>query len=266
MSGTCEGATVTDLSEALFTQCLRLADDHLVLGHRISEWCGHAPMLEEDLAMPNMGLDLIGQARALYQLAGAIEAERTGSGRDEDAFAYFRSEREFSNLLLVERPNGDFAHTMLRHLYFSAFAHPYWTRAAGSTDPRFAAIAAKAEKEAAYHVRHAGEWVIRLGDGTEESAARMADAVAALHPFTAEMFETDAVTDTLAAAGAAPDPAEIRADWDRTIAHVFDQAFLTAPDVRWPQTGGRAGRHSEDLGHMLAVMQSVARAHPGAVW
>jgi len=155
---------------------LRLADDHLILGHRLSEWCGHAPMLEEDLAMPNMALDLIGQARALYAYAAEVE----GKGRSEDDFAYLRREREYRNCLLAERPNGDFAHTMLRQLIFAAFMEPMWRAMAASSDETLAAIAAKAVKEVAYHIRHAGEWVVRLGDGTEESARRMKAAAVAL--------------------------------------------------------------------------------------
>jgi ring-1,2-phenylacetyl-CoA epoxidase subunit PaaC len=165
--------------QALVVFVLRMADDHLILGHRLSEWCGHAPMLEEDLAMPNMALDLIGQARALYQHAAVLE----GSGRTEDDFAYLRREREFANCMMVERPNGDFAHTMLRQLYFAAFMEPMWKGMLGSSDPQLAGIAAKAVKEVAYHIRHAGEWVIRLGDGTDESASRMREAVDQLAPY-----------------------------------------------------------------------------------
>jgi ring-1,2-phenylacetyl-CoA epoxidase subunit PaaC len=155
-----------------------LGDDHLVLGHRLSEYCGHAPMLEEDLALPNMGLDMLGQARALYSYAGELE----GRGRTEDDIAYLRTDREYGNCLLVERPNRDFAHTMLRQLYFAAFMEPFWQATLASTDETLRGIAGKAVKEVAYHIRHAGEWVIRLGDGTEESARRMQEAVKALHP------------------------------------------------------------------------------------
>lgn len=250
------------LSDALFEQLLRLADDCLILGHRVSEWCGHAPMLEEDLALPNMGLDLIGQARALYTHAGEIE----GKGRDEDALAYLRADREYRNLLLVERPNGDFAHTMLRQLYFAAFMEPYWRDAAASADATLAGIAGKAVKEMAYHVRHSGEWVIRLGDGTEESARRMADAVDALTSYAAEMFETDTVTDALAAAGILPDPSTLRGEWERTIDMVFAQAKLNRPDVDYPQLGGRAGLHGEELGFILAELQYMQRAYPGLAW
>ncbi|WHZ36249.1 1,2-phenylacetyl-CoA epoxidase subunit PaaC [Sagittula sp. MA-2] len=245
-------------TQSLFDAVLELADDHLVLGHRLSEWCGHAPMLEEDLAMPNMALDLIGTARTLYDHAGKLE----GRGRDENALAYLRGEREYRNLLLCERPNGDFAHTMLRQLYFAAFMEPYWRAAVDSSDAVIAGVAGKAVKEMAYHIRHAGEWVIRLGDGTEESARRMADAVSALHIYTGELFEQGAAEWQ----AALPSRAAVRPSWEAVIGEVFSQAGLSAPEVSYPQTGGRRGVHGEALGHMLAEMQSVHRAHPGAVW
>ena len=242
----------------LFDAVLELADDHLVLGHRLSEWCGHAPMLEEDLALPNMALDLIGTARSLYDYAGQIE----GKGRDEDALAYLRGERDYRNLLLVERPNEDFAHTILRQLYFAAFMHPYWEAAAQSRDAVIAGVAGKAVKEMAYHIRHAGEWVIRLGDGTEESARRMADAVEALSIYVDELFEEGAGGDV----EVLPERAALRAVWTQTINQIFAQAGLTFDPSPFPQTGGRLGRHGEGLGHLLAEMQSVHRAHPGATW
>ncbi len=247
---------------ALFDYLLRLADDHLILGHRLSEWCGHAPMLEEDLAMPNMGLDMIGQARALYAYAAEVE----GKGRTEDDLAFLRAEREYRNLLLVERPNGDFAQTMLRQLYFTAFMRPFWEATLTSTDAPLAGIAGKAVKEVTYHIRHSGEWIIRLGDGTQDSARRMQDAVGELAPYTAELFEADAVTDAMAAAGIAPDPASLRPAWDATIAEVFREALLNQPDTAYPYSGGRKGLHGECLGHLLAEMQYLQRAHPGATW
>ena len=246
----------------LVTFLLRLADDHLILGHRLSEWCGHAPMLEEDLAMPNMALDLIGQARALYAYAAELE----GKGRSEDDFAYLRREREYLNCLMVERPNGDFAHTMLRQLYFAAFMEPMWRGMMRSSDETLAAIAAKAVKEVAYHIRHAGEWVIRLGDGTEESAARMRDAVATLAPYLDELFETDAVSDEIAEAGIAPDPATLRAEFDRTIGGIFAEAGLEIAKPAYAQTGGRTGRHGEAMGFLLTELQYMQRTFPGAVW
>ncbi|RBI85468.1 phenylacetate-CoA oxygenase subunit PaaI [Rhodosalinus halophilus] len=244
---------------ALFEALLELADDHLVLGHRLSEWCGHAPMLEEDLALPNMALDLIGTSRTLYTYAGEVE----GAGRDEDALAYLRDEMEYRNCLLVERPNGDFAQTMLRQLYFAAFMEPYWKAALESPDETVRGIAGKAVKEMAYHIRHAGEWVIRLGDGTEESARRMQEAVEELHRYTDELFHSSA-----AARGvdALPDRAAIRPEWDRVIGEIFAEARLEIPQVPFPQQGGREMQHGEALGHMLAEMQVTHRAHPGAVW
>ena len=243
---------------ALFDAVLELADDHLVLGHRLSEWCGHAPMLEEDLALPNMALDLIGTARTLYDYAATLE----GQGRSEDDMAYLRGEREYRNLLLCERPNEDFAHTVLRQLYFAAFMKPYWEAALGSSDPVIAGVAGKAVKEMAYHIRHAGEWVIRLGDGTEESARRMKDAVDALHIYVGELFEAGAAEDV----AELPSRAAVEPAWEATIDEIFGHALLSRPVVQYPQTGGRTGRHGEGLGHMLAEMQSVYRQHPGATW
>ncbi|WP_372894147.1 1,2-phenylacetyl-CoA epoxidase subunit PaaC [Rhodosalinus sp.] len=244
---------------ALFEALLELADDHLVLGHRLSEWCGHAPMLEEDLALPNMALDLIGSARTLYTYAGEVE----GKGRDEDALAYLRDEMDYRNCLLVERPNGDFAETMLRQLYFAAFMEPYWKAALESPDETVRGIAGKAVKEMAYHIRHSGEWVIRLGDGTEESARRMQGAVEELHRYTEELFHTSEAARGVAAL---PDRAAMRPEWDRVIGEIFAEARLEIPEVRFPQTGGREMQHGEALGHMLAEMQVTHRAHPGAVW
>ncbi len=248
--------------EALFELLLRLGDDHLILGHRISEWCGHAPMLEEDLSMPNMGLDLIGQARNLYTYAGEVE----GKGRDEDALAYLRLEHDYKNLLLVEQPNGDFAHTMLRQFYFACFMQPFWRQTQTSTDPTIAGIAGKAVKEIAYHVRHCGEWIIRLGDGTEESHRRMSAAVEALHPYTDELFAKDETVDVMVAAGVIPDPELLRGEWDRQVAQVFAAAKLKVPETYWPQSGGRAGRHSEEMGYILADLQFMQRTYPGMTW
>lgn len=246
----------------LVTFLLRLADDHLILGHRLSEWCGHAPMLEEDLAMPNIALDLIGQARTLYQYAGEVE----GKGRSEDDLAFLRLERDYLNCLMVERPNGDFAHTMLRQFYFAAFMHPFWEKAMASEDAMVAGIAAKAVKEVAYHIRHCGEWVIRLGDGTAESTARMQAALTALAPYVDELFESDAVTDAIAEAGIAPSPASLRAPFEATVQPIFAEAFLDAPAAPWAKTGGRQGRHSEAMGFLLAELQYMQRTYPGAMW
>ncbi|MEP0941719.1 MAG: 1,2-phenylacetyl-CoA epoxidase subunit PaaC [Rhizobiaceae bacterium] len=250
------------MGQALANSLIALGDDHLILGHRLSQWCGHAPMLEEDLSMPNMALDLLGQARNLFTYAGELE----GKGRTEDDLAYLRSDRDYKNILLVERPNGDFAHTMLRQLYFAAYMQPFWQAACQSTDSTIAGFAEKAVKEIAYHIRHAGEWVIRLGDGTEESARRMADAVEALHIYTDELFT---VTDDMATCidkGHLPDPQSLRPSWQRTITQIFDEALLEIPEVAFPQEGGRDGRHTEDFGHLLSELQYMQRAYPGMAW
>src|ERR1700730_12101945 len=235
----------------VFDYTLRLADTSLILGHRLSEWIGHAPLLEEELALGNIALDLIGQARALYAYAGTVEA----MGRDEDALAYRRDAGEFRNILLVEQPNGDFAHTIVRQFLYSAFAHPFWGGLARSRDTALAAIAAKAEKEAAYQWRHAGEWLIRLGDGTEESHRRAQQALEDLWFYSGEMFETDAVEGALIATAVAIDPGPIRTQWEATVEGVLREATLRCPVAAWMQSGGRTGRHSEHLGHVLATMQ-----------
>ena len=246
----------------LFVYTLRLADNALVLGHRMSEWVSHGPTLEEDIALGNLGLDLIGQARLLYDYAGAVE----GKGRDQDALAYFRDDRDFRNVLLVEQPNGDFAVTIMRHFFYSAFALPFFRALMKSRDETLASIAAKAEKEMAYHLRHASEWVIRLGDGTDESHARAQAAADELIAYTAELFEADAADQALIEAGIAPDPRVLQPEFMQTLQRIFAEATLEIPKHPYAQTGGRSGRHSEHLSHMLNEMQSLARAHPGAVW
>lgn len=246
----------------LFVYTLRLADTALVLGHRLSEWAARAPTLEEDIALSNLALDLIGQARLFYDYAGKVESR----GRDEDALAYLRDDRDYRNLLIVEQPNGDFAATMVRQFLYAAFAGPYFAALAKSTDATLAAIAAKAEKEMAYHLRHAGEWTIRLGDGTAESRARAQAALDDLAIYIDEFFEVDPIERTLIEKGVAPDPRDIRAKFDATLAHVFEEATLTSPSVKHGQSGGKLGRHTEHLGHLLSEMQSLHRAHPGAVW
>jgi ring-1,2-phenylacetyl-CoA epoxidase subunit PaaC len=246
----------------LFALTLALADDALVLGHRLSEWSGKAPMLEEDIALSNLGLDLIGQARLFYAYAGEIE----GRGRGEDDLAYFRDAAGYRNLLITELEIGDFAHTMARQFLYAAFVHPYFQELATSKDARLAEIAAKAVKEMAYHVRHAAEWVIRLGDGTAESKRRMGDALEELWGYTGEMFEMNAREKALAAAGIVPDRAALQAGWNATVDRVLAEATLERPKDRGMQSGGRAGRHTEALDPMLAEMQVLARQHPGATW
>ena len=245
--------------------CLWLADDQLVLGHRLSEWCGHAPTLEEDLALANMGLDLLGQAREFY----AYAADLLGRDCTEDSLAYLRSERAYRNLLLLEHPNTDFAHTVVRQFYYAAFMTPYWKALTASADERLRAVAAKAEMELAYHLRHSAQWVIRLGDGTDQSARRMRAASAKLYPYTGEMFEVGEVSQRLIDAHIAVSPEPIRAQWDDTVKRVFAQAGLPHPPMPAPapmQTGGRAGLHTEHLGHLLSELQYLQRAYPGAQW
>ena len=241
---------------------LRRADDALILGHRLSEWCGHAPMLEEDMALANMGLDLLGQARELYSYAAKAE----GSDNDEDKFAYLRDVRQYRNLLLVEQPNGDFARTMVRQFLYSAFADLYWRAMTKSRDETLAAIAAKSEKESAYHLRHSSEWIVRLGDGTDESHSRVQAAIDHLWAFTGEMFAVDAAERGLIDKGVAIDNAALRPLWLKTISGVIAEATLTQPTSDWMQQGGRSGRHSEHLGHLLSELQHVQRSFPGLTW
>jgi ring-1,2-phenylacetyl-CoA epoxidase subunit PaaC len=246
----------------LVLYALRRADDALILGHRLSEWCGHAPMLEEDMALANMGLDLLGLARELYSYAAQTE----GKGNDEDKFAYLRDVRQYRNLLLVEQPNGDFAHTIVRQFFYAAFADPYWRAMTKSSDATLAAIAAKSEKESAYHLRHSSEWVIRLGDGTAESHERAQWAIDDLWSFTGEMFETDDSELILIGPRVAIDPAALRAQWLKTVSAVVSEATLALPGTGRMQKGGRSGRHSEHLGHLLSELQSMQRTFPGASW
>jgi ring-1,2-phenylacetyl-CoA epoxidase subunit PaaC len=246
----------------LVLYALRRADDALILGHRLSEWCGHAPMMEEDMALANMGLDLLGQARELYSYAAKVEA----NGNDEDKFAYLRDVRQYRNLLLLEQPNGDFARTMTRQFFYAVFADLYWRAMMNSRDATLAAIAAKSEKESAYHVRHSSEWIIRLGDGTDESHRRAQTAVDDLWAYTGEMFEVDDSERGLIDAGIAVDPAALRPRWLETVSNVLLEATLTLPKSEWMQQGGRSGRHSEHLGHLLSELQSMQRTFPGVTW
>ena len=241
---------------------LRLGDDALVLAQRLSEWSARAPDLEEDLALTNIALDLLGQARALLSRAAELE----GAGRDEDDLAYLRGEREFRNALIVEQPNGDFARTIARQLLFSSYQLGLYDRLCDSTDDVLAGVAAKAVKEVAYHRDHATEWTLRLGDGTEESHRRMQDAVDWTWPLAAELFEHDALAEQLVREEIAVDARELRPAWEHYVGGVLAEATLERPDTAYAPSGGRRGEHSEALGHMLAVMQSVHRSHPGATW
>jgi ring-1,2-phenylacetyl-CoA epoxidase subunit PaaC len=241
---------------------LRLGDDALVLSHRLAEWSSRAPALEEDIALTNIGLDLLGQARSLLTYAGELE----GAGRSEDDLAYLRTENEFTNCQLVEQPNGDFAVTMARLLFFSAYQLELYRRLARSTDATLAGVAAKGVKEVTYHVDHAAGWVIRLGDGTDESHRRMQAGVDRLWPFTHELFEPDEVGGRLAANGAGVDPSDLKPVWDERIVCVLADATLERPADGWRPSGGRRGVHSEHLGFLLAEMQHLHRSYPGATW
>ncbi len=248
---------------ALFEYLLRLGDNTLVLGHRVSEWCGHAPVLEEDIALANTALDLIGQTQMWLGLAGEVE----GAGRSADDLAMLRDVWDFRNLLLVEQPNGDFGQTLMRQCLFDAFHFELLTELTRASDDRIAAIAAKTLKEVTYHLDRSSETVIGLGDGTEESHRRMQAALDLLWPYVGEMFTPDAVDDAMKAAGIAPDLTALRSRFDIRINETLIEATLTKPDSNFAQSGGKTGfRHTEHLGHMLTQMQWLQRAYPGATW
>lgn len=255
-------AEITPMSSSSFDYLVRLGDDRLVLGHRLSEWCGHAPILEEDIALANIALDLIGQATLLLGLAGAAE----GKGRDADALAYLRDAVEYRNALLVELPKGDFAVTIVRQLFFSVFALLQAEALQASVNRDLAGIGSKAVKESRYHVRHSADWVVKLGGGTEESHARAQRAVDDLWRYTGELFLADDVDREASEQGLGVDPSTFERTWQTTMRDVLTRAGLTIPEGLYMQRGGREGKHTEHLGHMLAEMQIVARSHPGASW
>ncbi|WP_068639467.1 1,2-phenylacetyl-CoA epoxidase subunit PaaC [Thauera butanivorans] len=252
---------------------LHLADNAVVLGQRDAEWCGHGPILEEDLALANVSLDLIGQARLLYQLA----ATRMGKGATEDSLAYFRDDTEFRNYTLVELPNHgalvgyaasdrDYATTIVRNFLYSALMVLVWDALQKSPDADLAAIAAKSLKEARYHLHHAADWVVKFGDGTEESHARAQAALDHLFPYTEEFWTPSAIEDAAIASGAVTDVRTLRAAWDAIVADTLAEATLKRPEVRGYVPEGKHGRHSEHLSYLLGEMQGLARAHPGATW
>jgi len=248
--------------DALFEYLLRLGDNALILGHRLSEWCGHSPALEEDLALSNVALDLIGQTQLWLNLAGEIE----GKGRDADKLAYLRDARDFRNVLLVEQPNGDFAVTMARQFYFDAWHYLLLRELTGSKDSRIAEIAAKSLKEVTYHLERSQEWILRLGDGTEESHRRMQAAIDDLWMYTGELFESDEVDRAMVDEGLGPDPATLHEPWLGLVRATAEEATLALPQPGWAQRGGKRGVHSEHLGYILADLQFLQRAYPNATW
>lgn len=256
---------------------LRLADTALILGQRNAEWCGHGPVLEEDIALANMGLDLIGEARLLYTHAAALERALNGRERREDDYAYFRTEREFANYTLVELPHygplagtahssNDYAVTIVRNFLYATLMAHVWSALLRSSDAQLAAIAERSLKETRYHEHHAREWLIRFGDGTDESHRRAQAALDWLMPYTREFFATDAVEQAVVAAGIAPLAAGLEAAWLADVRAALDEATLTLPEPVSHVSTGKLGEHSEHMGYLLAQMQSVAREHPGAHW
>ena len=248
--------------DALFDYLCRLGDDSLILGQRLGEWCGHAPSVEVDLSLANMALDLIGQATHFLNRAGEVE----GRGRDGDKLAFHRDVLDFRNCWLVEQPNGDFAQTMARQFLFSTWQEMLFDRLSASRDETIAAVAAKAVKEVRYHRELSSEWVVRLGDGTEESAARMAAGLDWMWRFVPELFEQDAIAAAMTDAGVGVDPATFRDDYDAAIRAVLAEATLETPRDQRPILGGRRGHHGEHLGHLLCTMQFLPRTYPDATW
>ena len=246
----------------LFELALRLGDSALILGQQVSLWTSNGPTVELDIALQNQALDLIGQARLFLDYAGRLE----GEGRDEDKLAYFRDAHEFRNCLLVEQPNGDFAQTMLRQFLYAAYARGLYAGMEAHGIGELSEIAAKAEREMAYHVRHAGEWVVRLGDGTSESHRRMQAALKALWPYVHELFAADDLDERLVAAGILPAFDALKTEWFETVTAVLERATLELPEDDWQPAGGRQGRHTERLSYILGEMQSLARTHPEARW
>lgn len=247
---------------ALFEYTMRMADDSLILGQRLGEWCGHGPILEEDIALTNISLDLIGQAISLYDFAAELE----GKGRNHDQLAYLRYEHEYKNTLLVEQPNGDFAMTILRQFFFDAFRLPLYEALVQSPVAQIAAIAAKSVKETRYHLKHSSEWVIRLGDGTDESHRRAQDAIDHLWRYTNELFYENEHDFNLHEAGLVPKLDAIQTKWQQTVKDVLTEATLSIPANNWKFDGGREGRHSEHMGYILSDLQYMQRAYPNMEW
>ena len=246
----------------LFQYVVRLGDNALINGQRLAEWCGHGPFVEEDIAMTNTALDLIGRARMLLTYAGEVE----GEGRTEDDLAYFRSEREFRNFQIMELPVGNFAFTMARQFFVDAYDYFYYQALQYSVDSTLSGIAAKTLKECEYHLRHSSEWVLRLGDGTGESHVKIGEAVARVMPFTFEFFDADEIDRTMQVNQIGVDLETIETLWDKKVNSVLKEATLERPELKYIRSGGRQGLHSEHIGYLLAEMQSLPRAMPGQDW
>ncbi len=254
--------TSTAVDTAHLDYVLRLGDSALILGQRLSEWCGHGPVIEEDIALANTALDLIGQARLLLAHAASLE----GQGRDEDALAFRRAEHDYRNFTICELSNRDFGRTILRNFLFAAYQLPLWQALASSSDVQLAAIAGKSSKETRYHLQHAADWTVRLGDGTDESHARMTRALDDLWPYTAEFFAPNATDAAIEGGGIGPSPAQLRPAWEQAVLPVLEVATLQLPAATSFVSRGKDGRHSEHMGHLLAEMQYLQRAYPGATW
>lgn len=259
-------ATTNDLGEEmsmhLFNYMLQLADTSLILAHRLSEWCGHGPILEQDMAMTNISLDLIGETRSLYQYAAELE----GKGRKEDDLAFLRSAVEYKNPLLVEMPNGNFGDTVMRQFLFDTYHYYLLQQLKGCSDMRLAAIAEKSYKEASYHLKWSSEWVIRLGDGTEESKQKIETALDQMFPYTGELFHLSSDEKALVEIGIISDVSLIEMQWNAHVSKVFEAATLQIPQGVYMQKGGKEGKHSEGFGFILSELQYMQRAYPGLQW
>lgn len=249
-------------NKALLEYVLRIADNALILGHRLSEWCGHGPSLETDIGITNIALDLVGHARTLLQYAAEVE----GKGRSDDDLAFLRDVRDFKNVLLVEQANGNFADTIARQFIFDTFNYHFFDALQQSSDQELVKIAEKAIKELRYHYRYSAEWVIRLGDGTEESHEKMQAALDEIWEYSGELFEIDEVDQIMVEAGIGVDLNAIKALWEERVQAILTEATLKQPEVRWMQQGGKQGKHSEQMGFILAEMQWMQRAYPGMEW
>lgn len=251
------------MNKNLFEYTLRLGDTSLILSQRLGEWCGHGPVLEEDIALTNIALDLLGQAKAFLAYAGEIE----GKGRSEDSLAFHRDANQFRNMLLTEQPNVDFGFTIVRQLFVSAWQHYLYSELTQSIDKNISALAVKSLKEVNYHLRYASDWTLRLGDGTEESHQRMQNAVNELWNFTGDLFEIDQIDEELLKLGIAADMKKVEENWNKHIRQVLSDATLSVSEINnFMRTGSRKGIHTEHLGFILAEMQFLPRAYPDAKW